>query len=81
MAKKTRKSQKYSTRDYSKKIYLAPDKGDLRKSFPKSFMVIWSVICFVGGAFLFSTSGLLAGFCFALGFVFLSYLWGGSIWK
>jgi len=44
-------------------------------------MLIWSVICFVGGAFLFSTSGLLAGFCFALGFVFLSYLWGGSIWK
>ena len=76
-----KKTKKLSKRDYSKKIYLSGDKDDLRKSFPKSFMLIWSVICFVGGAFLFSTSGLLAGLCFALGFVFLSYLWGGSIWK
>jgi len=81
LAKKTRKSQKYSTRNYSKKIYLSPDKRDLSKSFPKSFMLIWSIIFFVGGIFLFSSSGLLAGICFALGFVFLSYLWGGSVWK
>jgi len=81
LVKNRKKSKRYSKRDYSKKIYLSGDKDDLRKSFPKSFMLIWSVICFVGGAFLFSTSGLLAGFCFALGFVFLSYLWGGSIWK
>ena len=76
-----KKTKKLSTRDYSKKIYFTPDKKDLRKSFPKSFMVIWSIICFAGGVFLFSFSGLLAGICFALGFVFLSYLWGGSFWK
>tara|TARA_B100001123_G_C14799981_1_gene824027 strand:+ start:444 stop:680 length:237 start_codon:yes stop_codon:yes gene_type:complete len=76
-----KKTKKLSTRDYSKKIYFTPDKKDLRKSFPKSFMVIWSIICFAGGIFLFNFSGLLAGICFALGFVFLSYLWGGSIWK
>ena len=81
MVKKLKKPKGYSKRDYSKKKYWSADKKDLTKSFPKSFMLIWSAICFVGGFFLFNISGILAGICFCLGFVFLSYSWGGNFWK
>ena len=83
----------YSKRDYNKKIYWDADQKDLRKSFSKKVMIIWSLIYFTIGTslvwysfswmeniwiyYLLFISGL---FSFMLSYVHLSYLWGGKIW-
>ena len=87
------KKKGYSKRDYSKKIYWSGDKKDLRKSFPKWTMVIWSLIDFIVGSGLiwyafkwtdntlvFYILVIVGLICFRMCYVHLSYLWGGKIW-
>jgi hypothetical protein len=83
----------YSKRDYNKKIYLDADPKDLRKSFSKKVMIIWSLIYFTIGTgliwysfswteniwlyYLLFIGGM---YSFMMCYVHLSYLWGGKIW-
>ena len=87
-----RKNQ-YSTRDYTKKIYWSGDKKDLRKSFPKWTMVVWSLIDLIlgvgliwyainwtGSTFVYYLLFIGGLFELSMCYVHLSYLWGGKIW-
>ena len=81
MVKNRKKSKRYSKKDYSKKIYLTPDKGDLRKSFPKWMMSIWSIICLAGAIFVWRYSGIISIILLFLSWIFLSYTWGSKTWR
>jgi hypothetical protein len=81
----------YSKRDYNKKFYWSADKKDLRKSFSKKTMVIWSIIYLLIGIGLIWYSNIVISFwnnflvlggmiSLFLSYVHLSYIWGGKIW-
>ncbi len=77
---KKRKKRKTSKRNYSKKIYLSPDKNDLRGTFPKWMMIIWSIICLAGAIFVWRYSGIISIILLFLSWTFLSYTWGSKTW-